>query len=307
MGKDLKTPQRYSGKFQRKGSVMVVHLSDLHLNELIQLQTNQFDFIIAAQRLELYASKIKTYGEALGITRVVLAIGGDIINSDRRHDEVLNNATNRSRTVVLAVHLLRQFALDLRENFYIDVVGVCGNEGRAKQELAWSNVGATDSYDALVYWMLQTVLEADGDKGIRFNELQANECVFNIHQETFLLLHGHQVRMTDQKAVQAIMGRFQHRGINVTHILAGHIHSAMISDFASRSSSLCGSNSYSEAALNFASKASQNLHVVTKDGGLDGIKCDLQVIPKKIKGYDMISAIQRHNARTVSDQPKDDC
>ena len=133
VGKDLKTPQRYSGKFQRKGSVMVVHLSDLHLNELIQLQTNQFDFIIAAQRLELYASKIKTYGEALGITRVVLAIGGDIINSDRRHDEVLNNATNRSRTVVLAVHLLRQFALDLRENFYIDVVGVCGNEGRASK------------------------------------------------------------------------------------------------------------------------------------------------------------------------------
>ena len=76
---------------------------------------------------------------------------------------------------------------------------------------------------------------------------------------------------------------------------------------SNNSSNNSGSNSYSEAALNFDSKASQNLHVVTKDGGLDGIKCDLQVIPKKIKGYDMISANQRHNARTVSDQPQDDC
>ena len=112
--------------------------------------------------------------------------------------------------------------------------------------------------------------------------------------------------MNDQKAVQAVMGRFQHRGINVTHILAGHIHSAMISDYASRSSSLCGSNSYSEAALNFVSKASQNIHIVHKEGSLDGIKLDLQTVPDSVKGYDMLSELQRHGARTVDGESRDD-
>ena len=40
-----------------------------------------------------------------------------------------------------------------------------------------------------------------------------------------------------------------------------------------------GSNAYSEAGLNFCSKAAQNVHIVTgvKEGGsIDGVKVDLQ-------------------------------
>lgn len=306
VGKKLQKTQRYSGKFERKGSVMVIHLSDLHLQELIDLPDNKFDFVIAGKRLKLMAQKIKSYASAFGISRVVLAMGGDFINSDRRHDEVLNNATNRSRAVVLAVHLLRQFILDLRETFYIDVVGVCGNEGRAKEELAWSAVGAMDSYDALVYWMLRQVLEQEKDSGLRFNNLQSNECIFTIHNETFLLIHGHQVKMTDQKSIQAMMGKFQARGINVTHVIAGHIHAAMVSDYASRNSSLCGSNSYSSSALNFISKASQNVHIVHKDGTMDGVKVDLQNVDSMKDGYDMISVLQQHGARTHDGGFKED-
>jgi hypothetical protein len=36
-----------------------------------------------------------------------------------------------------------------------------------------------------------------------------------------------------------------------------------------------GSNAYSEAALNFCSKAAQNLHIVSANA-IDGIKVDLQ-------------------------------
>ena len=135
----------------------------------------------AAQRLELLAQKVKWM-------RLLWRSESSRCHTrpriDRRHDEVLNNATNRSKAVVLGVHVLRQFLLDLRERFYLDVVGVCGNEGRAKQELAWSDLGATDSYDSLVYWCLQQTLT--GDRGLRFNELQANECLFTIHDTTFL-------------------------------------------------------------------------------------------------------------------------
>lgn len=298
VGKSLEKTQRYSGNFKSDGTVLVVHLSDLHLQELIDLPSNKFDFIVASKRLQLMAQKIKSLGTCFECNRIVLAITGDIINSDRRHDEVLNNATNRSKAVVLATHLLRQFILDLRQNFFIDVIGVCGNEGRAKMELAWSDIGATDSYDALVYWSLQQVLE--GDKGLRFNELQSNECVFSVHKETFLAVHGHQIKMHDQKAIQALMAKYIHRGIEVTHVIAGHIHSAMVSDFASRNSSLCGSNSYSDSALSFISKASQNVHIVSENH-LDGVKLDLQNTDGVI-GYDTISELQRMGARTVNSQ-----
>ena len=303
VGKDLKKTQRYSGKFQRKGTVLVVHLSDLHLQELVDLPgRNRFDFVVASKRLQLMAQKVKALGKCFDSTRMVLAIGGDLINSDRRHDEVLNNSTNRSRAVVLATHLLRQFILDLRQTFYIDIVGVTGNEGRAKQELAWSEIGATDSYDALTYWFLEQVLQ--GDKGIRFNPLQANECIFSIHNETFLVIHGHQIRATDQKAVQSIISKYAIRDIKISHILCGHIHSTMISDFVSRNSSLCGSNSYSENGLNFNSKAGQNIHIVTQQG-IDGFKADLQDI-EGVDGYDCISELQRHGARMLDKKPNPD-
>ena len=303
VGKDLKKTQRYSGRFERKGTVLVVHLSDLHLQELVDLPgRNRFDFVIASKRLQLMAEKVKALSKCFDSTRIVLAIGGDLINSDRRHDEVLNNATNRSRAVVIATHILRQFILDLRQNFYIDVVGVTGNEGRAKMELAWSEIGATDSYDALCYWFLEQVLA--GDKGIRFNPLQANESVFTIHDQTFLVIHGHQIRATDQKAVQSIIAKYSIRNIKVSHILCGHIHSTMISDFVSRNSSLCGSNSYSENGLNFNSKAGQNIHIVSQQG-IDGYKADLQDI-EGVEGYDCMTELQRHGARTLDKTPNPD-
>lgn len=296
LGKKAPKGKRRSGKLNKKAPVAVVHLSDNHLNELISTPSNSFDFEVAAKRLQKLAMRVKAYAKPMGVQRIVVAYGGDILNSDRRIDEITNMATNRSRAMVLAVHLYRQFISDLREDFFIDVFGITGNEGRAKQELSWSDPGVTDSYDASIYWMLQTVMSEAGDKGLRFHALQGNEVVFSIHQETFLLLHGHQVNMTDQRKVQSLIGKHSAlNGTRITHVLAGHIHSAMVSDFASRNSSLSGGNAYSEEALGFCSKASQNLHIVWEDS-LDGLKVDLQDV-SGVEGYSIIKELAEHDAR----------
>lgn len=296
LGKKAPKGKRRGGKLNKKAPVAVVHLSDNHLNELISTPSNSFDFEVAAKRLQKLAMRVKAYAKPMGVQRIVVAYGGDILNSDRRLDEITNMATNRSRAMVLAVHLYRQFISDLREDFFIDVFGITGNEGRAKQELSWSDPGVTDSYDASIYWMLQTVMSEAGDKGLRFHALQGNEVVFSIHQETFLLLHGHQVNMADQRKVQSLIGK--HSALNdtrITHVLAGHIHSAMVSDFASRNSSLSGGNAYSEEALGFCSKASQNLHIVWEDS-LDGLKVDLQDV-SGVEGYSIVKELAEHDAR----------
>ena len=288
---------RRTGTLDPEAAALVVHLSDNHFNELVNLPTNRFDFEVAAKRLALLAQKAKLLGKAYGAERCIVFFGGDLLNSDRRLDELLAMSTNRARATVLAVHLLKQFLVDLRADFFIDCFGVAGNESRAKENLGWVDVVATDSYDFTIYAMLQAVFDAVDDKGMRFHDFQANDVVFKVHNETFLGIHGHQINATDQKKCQAMIGKYAAKGINITHILCGHIHATVVSDYVSRNASLVGSNAYSEEALGFVSKAAQNIHLVTPQG-LDGIKCDLQNVDG-VEGYDIIEQLAAYNAKSA--------
>ncbi len=293
----LSSCPRRTGPYDPATATLVVHLSDNHFNELVNLPTNRFDFEVAAKRLQLLAQKTKLLGSAYGAEKVVVFFGGDLMNSDRRLDELLAMSTNRARATVLAVHLYKQFLMDLRADFFVDCFGVTGNESRAKEGLGWVDVVATDSYDFTIYNMLSALFETTGDKGMRFHEFQANDVVFKIHNETFLGIHGHQINATDQKKCQAMIGKYAAKGINITHILCGHIHATVVSDYVSRNASLVGSNAYSEEALGFVSKAAQNIHVVTPQG-LDGFKADLQRVDD-VEGYEIISKLAEYNARSA--------
>jgi hypothetical protein len=297
IGASLAGCDRRSGPLAPDAATLVVHLSDNHFNELVNLPTNRFDFTVAAKRLQLLAQKTKLLGKAYGAEKVVVFFGGDLMNSDRRLDELLAMSTNRARATLLAVHLYKQFLMDLRADFFVDCFGVTGNESRAKENLGWVDVVATDSYDFTIYSMLQVIFEQNEDKGMRFHEFQANDVVFKIHNETFLGIHGHQINATDQKKVQAMIGKYAAKGVQITHILCGHIHATVVSDYVSRNASLVGSNAYSEEALGFVSKAAQNVHIVTPQG-LDGFKCDLQNV-EGVDGYDIIEQLEAYNAKSA--------
>ena len=140
-------------------------------------------------------------------------------------------------------------------------------------ELGWSDELATDSYDLMIYAILKRGF--CGVDGIAFCGFRANELLFQVMERTFLCLHGHQVGANLQKSVQEISGKYAAQGITVDYTLFGHLHATSIGDYHARNSSLVGSNAYSEAGLNFCSKAAQNVHVVTA-GSIDGLKVDLQ-------------------------------
>ena len=261
-------------------SVLIVQLSDLHFNERVELPSNRYDFTVAAQRLAKLAARVKQLGVCYGARKVVVACLGDFLNSDRRLDELLSNATNRSKATLLAVDILRAFLLDLRQQFELEVYAITGNESRVGKELGWSDALATDSYDLMIYEILRRGFE--GADGIRFCGFRANELLFSVLGRTFLCLHGHQIGANTQKSVQEIAGKYAAQGITVDYTLFGHLHASAIGDYHARNASLVGSNAYSEAGLNFCSKAAQNVHIVSgvKDGSatgaIDGVKVDLQ-------------------------------
>jgi hypothetical protein len=51
-------------------------------------------------------ARVKQLGRCYGARKVVVACLGDFLNSDRRLDELLSNATNRSKATLLAVDIL---------------------------------------------------------------------------------------------------------------------------------------------------------------------------------------------------------
>ncbi|MFM7677124.1 MAG: hypothetical protein ACKO5F_16440, partial [Synechococcus sp.] len=134
-------------------AVLIVQLSDLHFNERVDLPSNRYDFTIAAARLAKLAARVKQLGRSYSASKVVIACLGDFLNSDRRADEALSNATNRSVASFIAVQILQAFLLDLRQQFVVDVYAIAGNESRVNQELGWSDAVATDSYDLKLYGM----------------------------------------------------------------------------------------------------------------------------------------------------------
>ena len=283
----------------------VIQLSDVHFNELISLQDNVYDFTVASKRLKLLVSKAIKYFKAYDITNVLLALTGDLMNSDRRLDELLNEATNRSQATFLAVDLLQQVIKELSSKFKLSVACVTGNEGRVNKEPGWSPIIASDNYDFTIFNILKYIFN---DSDINFIEGDPTEIVVNVAGQNLLLMHGNgSIRHAAlDKSINQVIGRYSMKGVKLDYVIMGHIHSASVGDNYSRSSSLAGANDYSDKGLNLISRASQNCYIFYENGNRDGIKIDLQNsledgynIDDSLVAYNIKSASKNHKSRTI--------
>ena len=283
-----------------KDAVGVLQLSDVHFNELVELENNRYDFQVASSRVRYFVNKSRLYFKTSNITNVVIALTGDLMNSDRRLDELLNQATNRAKATFLGVDILQQAILDLNEDFNITVASVVGNEGRANKELGWSNVIATDNYDYTIFQCLRYLFRKNS---VKFVHGDPSELVLNVAGQNLLMLHGHgSLRGKLDTSVNQIAGRYSLKGIKIDYVIFGHIHSARVGDNFGRSSSMVGANDYSEKALNLNGRASQNCYIFYKNGNRDGIKVDLQ--HADCEGYDINESLEAYNAKSTEKRKK---
>jgi len=284
-------------KTENQKGVGVVHLSDLHLNELVWLVGNKYDFSIASKRLQKFAINLKAIFKHSGFKTVVIADVGDKLNSDRRLDEILSNATNRSQAQFIAVEILKQFILDIAQDFNVVYTYVLGNESRVKDEMAWNEFSATDSYDYNIVQILKIIFEEE--EGVTFVEPETpNKTVIGINGKNFLLVHGMKFGNDPHKSVKSLVRLYADKGVCIDYVLFGHIHEAMIADKFSRGSSLVGANAYSEDSLLLTSLASQNIHFVFNNGDINSMRIDLQDT-KGIDGYKISKKIEAYNAKSA--------
>lgn len=274
----------------------VLTLFDLHLNELIDLPFNKYDFNIASKRLKLFAIKAIEIFNLHKITDIKILFGGDIINSDRRRDELLSMATNRSKATILSVYLLEQFIIELNQHYNIEVYQVTGNEGRVNDEFGWSDIVASDNYDFTVFNILKFILRKTP---IRFFEGNPVEIVIPVLGYNWVLTHGNNIPQDGKTAIRNICAKHSFQENTTRFIVYGDKHESQICDYSSRSSSLCGGNAYSDSGLSLASRAAQNIHIAYDNGNIDSIKLDLQKTDN-INGYEIMSQLEAYNAKSVS-------
>ena len=283
---------KLSKKKHNTASVIVIQLADLHLNELVEIESNKYDFDIASKRLQKYAYKVKEYIKFHKANKVLIAITGDLINSDRRLDEKLSMATNRAKATFLGVHLLKHFILDINEIAKVQVCCVTGNESRVNFDLGWVDMVASDNYDFSIFEMLRLLLP-----DINFLRGDALELVVEINGKNMLVIHGHQLGRMTSNDTGKVISKYSARGVIIDLIICGHLHETMIRDNICRSASLVGSNAYSENALNLAGTAAQNIYCFTDDGRHD-VRIDLQET-KGWDGYNIKEELFAYNAKSA--------
>jgi len=277
-------------------AVGVIQFSDVHFNELVNLPNNRYDFKVASQRCRDFVDRALGYFATTEVSNVVVALTGDLLNSDRRLDELLNMASNRAKATFLAVDILQQVILHINEHYNVSVVSVCGNESRVKKDWGWVDLMATDNYDYTIFKTLEYLFR---DSSVNFIEGDPLEVVINVAGQNLLCIHGNgSIKKGNiESSISQIVGRYSLKGISIDYVIFGHIHSARIGDNFSRSSSMVGSNDYAEKALNLSGRASQNAYIFYSNGNRDGIKIDLQETLSE--GYDIDKSLEAYNAKSA--------
>jgi len=279
-----------------EGDVLVVQLSDTHFNELVDLPDNQYDFIIAAKRLQKYAAEVKTMAQVRKARKIVVAMTGDLINSNRRLDEIVAQATNRAKACLLAAHLLGYFISDLSTVCPVDVAYVTGNESRVDPEWGFTDILASDNFDTIIFNILKMLFYSN--TSIKFLEGNPTETVIEVQGVNILLLHGTTIKRDTQASLQQIVGKYAHKDILVKYVLFGHVHFANITDLYTRSGSLVGNNAYSDRGLNLGARASQVIHIISKDTSISNLRVDLQ-FTDGIDGYPIEDDIKVYDAKAT--------
>lgn len=275
--------------------VGIIQLADTHFNELINLKNNKYDFTVASRRLKLLADRSVSYFKMLGITNVVIASTGDLLNKDDILDKLLNNANNRMKACLLATSLLSQFILHLNEHFKVTFCGVTGNETRMSKDIAWSDIVASDNYDLMLYHMLAARFV--GSESVKFYVDDPLEQVIELAGNNVLLIHGHQYKNDLPNGIKKTVAKYSYEDIRIDYIFSGHLHEAYISDNFSRSASMCGQNTYSDKGLQLSGRASQNIGVFYRNKNRDIIKVDLQNYEDS-EGYSITKELEAYNTKS---------
>lgn len=270
---------------------LIVHLTDLHINEVINNQDNSYNIKIASQRLYKFLTKICKYLQTDNFENVYVVMTGDLINSDVRRDKLIQNATSNGNATLIAYQLIAQFIEELNKYANVKVTSVSGNESRLSIEKTFNNVTHSNNMDFTVFQYLK--LHYRDCIGISFIDPIGYDNILNIDGFNVVLVHGDNNGTHSDKNIMQYYNKIA-KSYNIFPdlILCGHFHSTQIGDVWCRGGSLCGSDDYAVNALSLSGRASQNIYKVYKNKDYDCIRIDLQNINNDDKQFNYTEELE---------------
>lgn len=279
-----------------KHGVGVIQITDVHANELIDLPHNQYNWTVLSKRMKKLINESLRYFAFRNVEKVIMVYTGDLCNSDRRLDELLNQSTNRAKAANLLAHIITQSILEVRNAGYeVGIVSVLGNESRVKQEMTFSNEAFSDSYDFTIMAQVKQVLEFANIQGIMFHSIDKMENVIDFGEQKWLVMHDMPQSTSKQEKTQSIIGKYALSGKPVDFVISGHIHAHRGTDISCRSGSMSGSNTFNEHALGLIGRASGVCYVV------DGKERYYQYIDLQYadnEGYGIVKELEAYNIKS---------
>jgi predicted phosphodiesterase len=199
---DNKAPDwlRYTdGSNQNKGTPVLV-LSDIHFDEVVEADqiggVNHYDHDTCVRRLtncfntflDILVNKMSdtTYNGA------VIALGGDIVSGNIHEELAETNDATITQTILSAVKILGDGIEAVAEEIgRVYVPCVVGNHGRIHKKPRFK-YKVQHNYEWLIYQLL--ALRFAKDDRIKVEIPEGSDCLFKVHNLTFLLTHGDQFK-----------------------------------------------------------------------------------------------------------------
>ena len=175
---------------------LVLHLSDLHLDEVVNLRDmngiNKYDREIAELRLARVFSKAieipRDHWQGTIYDGIVVNLGGDIF-SGNIHDEL--RETNEDTMLGSVAHWIPKIAQGLRlladEYGKVHVTCVPGNHGRSTPKKR-HKLNARDNFDWFIGVQLASVF--NDDDRLTFQISDATDTAFDVYGHRVLSFHG---------------------------------------------------------------------------------------------------------------------
>ena len=252
-----------------KNKIAIVQLSDTHFNEGVRKDsvknTNEYNWQIASKRLQKYAHYVKLQLTYHRINTVIFALTGDLFNSSRRFDELIENQDSLCVALLTGCDLVTKFMLDVTDNGRISshVYSVFGNESRIRQD--YTSIWWEDNFDYLLHKIIEQKLSAY--KTFRFEEpaLDHSMIIKDVLGANILLIHGHNRTSFENEFIKYGQQKDFEDRVIIDYMIWGHVHKTQLKPESRRSSSLVGSNAYSFHRLGINGYAEQNMHIITKE------------------------------------------
>ncbi|MCY9758356.1 metallophosphoesterase family protein [Paenibacillus alvei] len=268
----------YQKRLESSAGRMVVLLSDWHIGATIDnVKGNSYNYKIAKKRIKKYLDRIKKIAHDECITDIDVVCMGDMTEhvSMRKVNQAHEAEFPLAVQIVKAYELIRDFIVNLSDEFNVTYRGIGGNHDRMNGDKG-DNIDG-DSTIFVINFMVKEFVENAGSERISYVEVD------DINYSTSFEVAGYKMKFVHGDNEKGSKKLASHADIDNTsyNVLAmGHLHHHSVKEVGQNKyevyvGSLQGANNYAMKGK-FLSNASQGVIVVNSYGDIEIKRIELQ-------------------------------